>query len=397
MIGAIVPYVAKIRRSYQSNDIIDRLNYQYTALIVVVGAITLAATQYVGKPIQCWVPAQFTGAWEKYAETYCFIKGSYYLPLDDHFSDDFIERDQAVIGYYQWVPIVLAVQAFLFYFPSLVWKAFNFSTGINVKNVLNSAGQIKNKFDGKTRETQVKKAAHHLIEALEMQRELKTDSLSILKRSRKSGIYLTVLYLIVKILYVCNIIVQFCIFKSFLGTKTSFWGWEILNDITEGREWEETGNFPRVTMCDFNVRVLGNLHRWTVQCVLMINMFTEKIYVFLWFWFLLVGVLSIISMMYWFVALCSPGSQREFVSKYLRCQNAIGSQPTRSEEERVNGFVKNFLTPDGVFLARLIQTNGGDLLAGEIITELFKCYCQKYEKPHAEFADSPDTTATLPR
>ena len=52
MIGAIVPFVAKIRRSYQSNDIIDRLNYQYTALLVMIGAITLAATQYVGKPIQ---------------------------------------------------------------------------------------------------------------------------------------------------------------------------------------------------------------------------------------------------------------------------------------------------------------------------------------------------------
>ena len=52
MIGAIVPYVNKIRRSYQSNDLVDRLNYQYTAMMVAIGAITLAATQYVGKPIQ---------------------------------------------------------------------------------------------------------------------------------------------------------------------------------------------------------------------------------------------------------------------------------------------------------------------------------------------------------
>lgn len=52
MIGALVPYIIRIRRSYQSNDVIDRLNYQYTAIMISLSAITLAATQYVGKPIQ---------------------------------------------------------------------------------------------------------------------------------------------------------------------------------------------------------------------------------------------------------------------------------------------------------------------------------------------------------
>ena len=81
MIGAIAPYLTRIRRrfvilqsnphdlrefcSYQSNDIVDRLNYQYTAMLLSFAAITMAATQYVGKPIQCWVPPEFTGAWEK--------------------------------------------------------------------------------------------------------------------------------------------------------------------------------------------------------------------------------------------------------------------------------------------------------------------------------------------
>lgn len=46
--------------------------------------------------------------------------------------------------------------------------------GINVKSVLNSAALVKKKFDKGTRGAQVQKAVNHLMEALEMQKELKT-------------------------------------------------------------------------------------------------------------------------------------------------------------------------------------------------------------------------------
>ncbi|KAF8383964.1 hypothetical protein PRIPAC_73106, partial [Pristionchus pacificus] len=402
MIGAFVPYVAKLHRSYQSNDIVDRLNYQYTATMVMVCAIMLAGTQYVGKPIQCWVPAQFTGAWEKYAETYCFIKGSYFLPDDAEIDSDFIKRDEEVIGYYQWVPLMLAFQAFCFYFPSLIWRSMNFNTGINVKAILESAAKIKKRVDLSSRQGQVRAAASHINEALEMQRDLAVRKLELVRKYKRSGGYLSVLYIITKFLYVLNIFLQFAIFSTFLDLKSSFWGFNILSDLIQGREWEETGNFPRVTMCDFNVRVLGAMHRWTVQCVLMINMFTEKIYVFLWFWFLLVGVISLLSLVYWLVALVIGSSQKEYVAKYLRCAGAIHSEPNRDDDKTVSGFVHHFLTADGVFLCRLIQTNGGDLLTGEILFELFALYKKtkadiEEDKPIETSFDSPDSSATLPR
>jgi hypothetical protein len=64
---------------------------------------------------------------------------------------------------------------------------------------------------------------------------------------------------------------QFYFIKLMLGTKSLFWGYDVLMDLIAGREWPETGNFPRVNLCDFAVRVLGNLHRHTLQCVLMVN------------------------------------------------------------------------------------------------------------------------------
>lgn len=380
MIGALAPYLTKIRRSYQSNDIVDRLNYQYTAMMLSFAAITMAATQYVGKPIQCWVPPEFTGAWEKYAETYCFVKGTYFLPMDDEIDQSYAARDNIFIGYYQWVPLVLAAQAVLFYLPSFIWKACNFDTGINVKSVLNSAALVKKKFDKGTRSAQVQKAASHLVEALEMQRELKTSTSILSTMGKRNGVYLTLLYLFTKVLYVANVVLQFVILNAFLGPQYTFWGVGILQDLWNGREWSESGHFPRVTMCDFNVRVLGNIHRWTVQCVLMINMFNEKIFIFFWFWFLFVGALSVLSLVYYFFASLLPGRQRLYVAKYLRCVGAIGDFPTPREQRLIDDFVRQFMRTDGVFLLRLIQTNGGDLLVGEIIGTLFNRYRIKMEE-----------------
>uniref|UniRef100_F1L806 Innexin n=1 Tax=Ascaris suum TaxID=6253 RepID=F1L806_ASCSU len=385
-------------------DMIDRLNYHYTAVILMITGLSIAGMLYAKHPVQCWVPAEFIPQWEHYAEIYCFTNGFYHVAErcdpETTESDEICLEDKSIyVGYYQWLPLIALLQAFMFAVPLYLWRINAGKSGINVKGVLNSAALVKKKFDRGSRTAQVHTAADHLQEALDMQRELKSGTYDFLHFGKRSGIYLIGLYLFTKLLYVVNVVMQFVILNAFLGPQYTFWGAGILADIWNGKEWNESGHFPRVTMCDFNVRVLGNIHRWTVQCVLMINMFNEKIYIFLWWWFVLVGVLSVLSLLYYLIALTIATCQREFVSRYLRCMGAISEQWNVRDERHLNDFIKKFLRPDGVFLLRLIQINGGDLLVGEIVTALFNRYRARVEDKLSTLAvtESPDSSSSLHR
>uniref|UniRef100_A0A914VH76 Innexin n=1 Tax=Plectus sambesii TaxID=2011161 RepID=A0A914VH76_9BILA len=127
--------------------------------------------------------------------------------------------------------------------------------------------------------------------------------------SNHCGMYITLLYLFVKLLNIINVFSQLAILNGFLGPEYTWWGVEILNDLLNGRQWEDSGHFPRVTMCDVTIRAFGNIQTWSVQCVLVMNMFNEKIFLFLWWWFCLVGVLTTLNFLYWLtISVCSSSS-----------------------------------------------------------------------------------------
>ena len=67
-LGALQSLSISRKQGKHNDDLfVDRLNHRYTVAILLMFAIVVTASQYCGKPINCWVPGHFTGNYEDYA------------------------------------------------------------------------------------------------------------------------------------------------------------------------------------------------------------------------------------------------------------------------------------------------------------------------------------------
>ena len=96
-------------------------------------------------------------------------------------------------------------------------------------------------------------------------------------------------------LYLLNVIGQIFFTNYFLGHNFFDYGHLAFMTFFEtqgdGEASVMSRVLPRVTKCTFHkYGPSGNIQKHDAQCVLPINILNEKIYVFLWFWFLLLAV-----------------------------------------------------------------------------------------------------------
>jgi len=123
------------------DDYVDRLNRQYTVIILICFGALVTTKQFVGQPITCWCPAQFTDSHREYTDSICWVSNTYYLPMKTIIPEEKLTKQniQAHINYYQWVPLVLLFQSLMTFLPCLFWRFFNRRSGINMTAIMDAA------------------------------------------------------------------------------------------------------------------------------------------------------------------------------------------------------------------------------------------------------------------
>ena len=128
--------------------------------------------------------------------------------------------------------------------------------------------------------------------------------------------------------------------------------------------------FPIKTLCDFEIRDIGSGRRHTVECVLPLNLFNEKIYLAIWFWYVFVFAVTLFGLCRWVFRLAPPIQHISVVRRHLRSAGC----DTRSGKILLKRFVFEYLKRDGLLVTHVIADNSNQLMATEFLRVVWEQY-----------------------
>ncbi|VDM95253.1 unnamed protein product [Thelazia callipaeda] len=348
-----------------TDNFVDRLNYLYTVALFMFMAAVTGAKQHFGTAIQCMVPAHFPGTWVNYVQDYCFVSNTYTVNTSAVIA---IGQEANVlkeeIVYYQWVPYVLLVQALLCYTPKFLWNIViehGEQSYSDLRSVLEEAIKLPGITSVSARQKHLRKVANFAVGYIRYkQRKLGYSCLS--------GYHCFLFYLFMKWLYFGCCLCQVLLINNFVGDGSLLWGYHFTEQVFRGNDWKVSNMFPRVTFCDVETTQVGQMNTYTMQCVLMINVLNEKLYVALWFWLMILMVIDGVNAVNSTLLLLCPYLQYTRILSLLQADhNCIDM---RAKSYLLN-FAVHILRPDGILLLSFVKNRMNGLYASDLTREIW--------------------------
>ncbi|XP_064102132.1 innexin shaking-B-like [Palaemon carinicauda] len=172
-------------------------------------------------------------------------------------------------------------------------------------------------------------------------------------------------YFFCELLAFLNVVGQMFLIDRFLGGTFLTFGLDVIKFMEDDQEVRVDPMifvFPRMTKCSFSkFGTSGELERYDSLCILPINIVNEKIYIFLWFWFLLLVFLTFFVLLYRLMIILSPRMRAYLLCLRFRLIN----------KEVINTIVRKSKMGDW-FLFYMLGQNVDTLIFKEVMHELAK-------------------------
>ncbi|XP_072762647.1 innexin inx3 [Anoplolepis gracilipes] len=295
------------------DNMVFRMHYRLTSAILFLCCVIITANNLIGDPINCI--SELPGA-NHVINTYCWITYTFTLPGNTAKPSSHVAHpglggdygDKRYHSYYQWVPFMLFFQGVLFYIPHWIWKQWE-----EGKIRIISEGMRGAMIDTKQeRQAKTERVVQYLIETLH------------LHNSYAAG------YFFCEVLNFVNTIGNIFFVDTFLGGAFLTYGTEVLkfsNMNQEQRSDPMIEVFPRVTKCTFHkFGASGSIQKLDALCILALNILNEKIYILLWFWFIILAVMSGLAMLYSMAIVLMPSTRETILKRRFK----FGSSATVS-------------------------------------------------------------------
>uniref|UniRef100_A0A915LID8 Innexin n=1 Tax=Meloidogyne javanica TaxID=6303 RepID=A0A915LID8_MELJA len=312
------------------SDIIDRINCQIVPILLLFCVMSVTANIFGSfgmEPMRCLKTPDLDDDEREFALDYCQTKNTYYVPPEQNIPWSNEGRRERQIGYYHWVPIMLFLQSMLFMLPNFLWNGFHQHSGIEFIKFLKECNRLKKmKLNDAERPTLLRTLGERIGE-------------TVIDR------------------------------KNYFRSKIPAFS------IGSGSFVTDSPTFPRLTLCDVSIRRLGDAERstrYTLQCHLRINTYNEKIYLFIWWGFLFVAILTFLNFLYYVIAFACLPFTRENTVRHLLKQNRFDQIMYSSNKlhyKLIKLFAKKSIINDGILLFWFIETHAGPIVAREIMGE----------------------------
>jgi len=354
-----------VAKEVNEDNFVAKLFHKATFGFLILGAALVASNQYIGDPIKCNQPLDKNMDVDLLT-TSCWIHGSYHLPpkfleeaseklpafcarksQDSDLTDEELLKETDTL-YYQWVPFMLIINAIIFIIPHQLWKAL-------------SGGYLK-KFCNKST---MNRDAHTTNEHF---RDLAQYHADFFHEKRNQNWLHFIKFLAYEFLNLVALITVFNMTDNFLDNNFNSYGAKVINhtmqnEIVRATHFDPMCNaFPTLVSCSFIRPAVTkeNIDTISTMCILSQNIINEKIYLFLWFWYVLLFTLSAFLFIYRMALIIVPG---------LR-MTLMGLKFKRNAFSEVASFINNDCDISDWFLLYQIADNVDSYFLEQFVIEL---------------------------